>query len=108
MKLTETDTVYLIEKHTGENFVQHNLKDGTYIAYHDGTESVVDRGNWRIRGNIYEEKYESEKWSGKINITNGDEMTIDFMAAEHGYHKYTRTTKKYECGLSEDKIKQIE
>jgi len=38
----ENDTVYLIEKHTGEKFVQHNFKDGTYKAYFLGTESIVD------------------------------------------------------------------
>lgn len=51
------------------------------------------------------EKYDSDKWSGKINITNFNEVSIDFIAGVHGYHLYTRTDKKYVKGITEEKMK---
>lgn len=47
---------YFIKKHDGDEFIQHNNKDGTYEAYKLGTDEKVDSGKWLVKGSTYIEK----------------------------------------------------
>lgn len=61
------DQTWLIEKHTGEKFIQYNKKDGKYEAYRVGSTNIIDSGDWYI--NIDETTYHEKtdgKWRGKI------------------------------------------
>lgn len=98
--LASSYQVWYIEKHTGEKFIQHCNADGTYIAYRQGTDDVVDSGDWKVEGTTYMEK--GGDWKGEITMKGEKNFFVDFYAREHGYHKYTGVFEPYEKGWSKD------
>ena len=98
--LASSYQVWYIEKHTGEKFIQHCNADGTYIAYRQGTDDVVDSGDWKVEGTTYMEK--GGDWKGEITMKGEKNFFVDFYAREHGYHKYTGVFEPYEKGCSKD------
>ena len=98
--LASSYQVWYIEKHTGEKFIQHCNADGTYIAYRQGTDDVVDSGDWKVEGTTYMEK--GGDWKGEITMKGKKDFFVDFYAREHGYHKYTGVFEPYEKGWSKD------
>ena len=82
---------YFIKKHNGDEFIQHNHKDGTYEAYKLGTDEKVDSGKWRIEGSTYCEKGD---WKGQFQLLGHHHFVIDFYAGEHGYHQYSPINSK--------------
>ena len=91
------DQVWLIKKHTGERFVQHNLADGTYKAYIFNTSQQVDSGAWKMVDGAYSEKDETPAWGG---ILRGDAAAfkMEVERPPHGMHYYTPTLERYNMG----------
>jgi len=93
----KVDQVWLIKKHNGERYVQHNLADGTYKAYTFNTSQQVDSGAWKMVDGAYSEKDETPAWGG---ILRGDAaaFTMEVDAPPHGMHYYTPTFERYDMG----------
>ena len=93
--------IWLVDKHTGEKFVQHNHADGTYQAYWLGNRDCVDQGRWSMENGSYSEQT-GFPVSGTLH-GDANNFYMDVDCGPHGYHKYTATNDTYDAGIKVEK-----
>ena len=73
------DQVWLIKKHSGERFVQHNLRDGTYKRYTLSADwfELCSSGNWKLQHGNYSEEHDGQPHARGTLVGDAESFRID-------------------------------
>jgi hypothetical protein len=96
--------VWLIAKHDGGQYVQHNYDDGTYKAYEHAGDDEVDAGKWTLKDGVYSEQSKHDFASSGKLIGTHMRFHMDVECGPLGYHKYTPTYETYVAGTLESEL----